>query len=380
MGYESDIATTMLNLGCCFCNTPLRVPESIQRGYGPECDNKYMAGEGLAAVMRRMESMFDPKEAAEAIRSAPDVVPVGWIEPTKVAKKGDLIEVPNENGEPVRVQAGGGEILDGRPINPGSLREYFTKHGGDPDDPTAPWRTDAEVRRQLVSYGIWYASRAARWGFQGSQTTANKVDARFLVISAVQRFARAVGLPAVADQMANFWAARVVVSAKEVSRAVLGERAREMEEREELLKRAIIFETDVPPAHPLYRRTAGPGMMRIHAPFNEEYNRLARENRDVFVAWEKEGPYFFRYFHQKHLRKVINLCQSAFGDAVPSLTRPFRGKAEVEAQLARERNKVAIVDSWTGEVRLFDRQTATRLLEEQPTAGIAKARLRFQKV
>lgn len=358
MGYETDIATVLLQINCTFCGKALRVPESIERGFGPDCDENYMGGMGAAIVAGKMEALFNEAEAAEALRSAPTLVPTTWIEPTRVATKGQIIETPEG-----QVAAKGGEVLESRPLKPGSLREYWRKKGGDADDPAAPWRQNAEVRAALVSYGIWYASRAVTFGFEGSESTAQKVDPRFLVVASVQRFARAVGLVAAADRMANFYAARVMKVVKaQITRV------------EKELRDAIIFETDVPPAHRPFRSALGPGMVRLHAPYSEQYNRLARENKDVFVAFEKDPPYFWRYFHKDNLRKVINLLQEAFGDR-PSITRKMRTPEE---RMQRSRLK-RVVDTWTGEVRLFSPDVARRLLTEQPQTD-RKSQMRYQEV
>ena len=358
MGYETDISTALLQVSCTFCGKALRVPESIERGYGPDCDANYMQGMGAAMVAAKMEALFDPDEAAAALRGAPAIEPTGWIEPTKIAKKGQRIETPEGLQE-----AKGGEILDSRSLKPGSLRDYWRSKGGDADDPNAPWRTDAAVRHGMVSYGIWYASRAVTFGFDSNESTAEKVDPRFLVVASVQRFARAVGLTAAADRMANFYAARVMKVVK----------AR-LSKVEKQLRDAIIFETDVPPAHTPFRRPIGPGMVRVHAPYSEQYNRLARENKDVFVAFEKDPPYFWRYFARGELRKVINLLQEAFGDR-PSITRKMRS---VQERMERSRMK-RIMDAWTGEVRLFAPDVARRLLSEQPETQY-KSRRRYQEV
>lgn len=348
MGYETDIATGLLNVACTFCGKPLRVPESIERGFGPDCDLNYMMGSGAAGVVAKMEAYFDEAEAEAAIRTAPDTAPETWIEPIYVAKEGAMLE----GG----VLAKGGEILKSRPIRPGSLREYWLGKGD-------AWRTSIDARQQMVSYGIWYASRAVTFGFTGAEVSDEKVDPRFLVVAAVQRFARAVGMTAAADRMANFYAARVV----KVIKAKL--KARDKDERD-----AIIFETDVPPSHRPFRNPVGPGMIRIHAPYSEQYNRLARENKKLFVAFEKDPPYFWRYFHQSEIRHVVNICQSAFGDR-PSITRPMRTLADRQRRHQMKR----IVDTWTGEVRLFPPDIARRLLTEQPKTKY-KSQQRYQEV
>lgn len=361
MGYETDISTALLQVSCTFCGKPLRVPESLERGYGPDCDQNYMQGTGAAQVAAKMEALFDPDEAAAALRSAPDIEPKHWVEPIRIAKKGESIETPDG-----LEKAKGGEILDSKPLRPGSLRDYWKDKGGAADDPNAKWRTDADTRRKMVSYGIWYASRAVTFGFQGNESTAQKVDPRFLVVASVQRFARAVGLVAAADRMANFYAARV-------TKVVKARLARVEKE----LRDAIIFETDIPSDHRTWARArhgVGEGVVRVHSPYSDQFNRLARENKDVFVAFEKDPPYFWRYFREENLRKVINLLQECFGDR-PSLTRKMRSEQE---RMERSRMK-RVMDAWTGEVRLFPPDIAQRLLTEQPKTRY-KSQRRYQEV
>lgn len=355
MGYETDISTVLLQVSCTFCGKPLRVPESLERGYGPDCDQNYMSGAGAAMVEARMERGFDEAEAALALQSAPTIVPTNWVNPLAIAKRGQKIETPDGI-----VKAKGGEILKSTPLKPGSLREYWTKKGGSADDPRAPWRTNVDVRHAMVSYGIWYASRAVTFGFDGNDSTAQKVDPRFEVVASVQRFARAVGLTAAADRMANFYAARVMKMVK----ATISSSG----------KNAIVFESHVPPSHQPFRSPIGRDHVRVHAPYSEQYNRLVRENREVFVAFEKDPPYFWRYFRAEDLRKVINILQECFGDR-PALTRKMRTREE---RLQRER-MTRIIDAWTGEVRLFPSHIARRLLTEQPKTRF-KTQLRYQEV
>jgi hypothetical protein len=347
VGYESDIATELLAISCTFCGQPLRVPESIERGYGRDCDENYMMGMGTEMVLSQMRH-FNEAEALAAIESAPDVEPEGWIEPVRVAKKGALLHDGSK--------AKGGEVLESRPLRPGSLRSYWLSKGED-------WRASVSARQQMVSYGIWYASRAVTFGFSGDQVENNKADPRFLVVASVQRFARAVGMHAAADAMANFYAARVVKVVEAKLKQV------DAEERD-----AIIFETNVPATHRPFRDPLGPGFIRIHAPYSDQFNRLARENHRVFRAFEKDPPYFWRYFHESSLREVVNICQAAFGDRM-SITRSMVSAS----QRAAQRAMVRVIDSWTGEIRLFDRATAKRILAGQPQEG-PKSRLRYQEV
>jgi hypothetical protein len=367
VGYESDISTELLCISCAFCGKALRRPDSVERGYGPDCDENFMMGMGAGGVVDQMASTFDEAEAEAAIASAPDIEPTQWVEPTRIARKGQELDPGDGCAEPhehdsdcgfghaaARVKAKGGEVLESRPLRPGSLRHYWRSKGD-------AWRTSIEARQAMVSYGIWYASRAVTFGFDGDQVMNEKADPRFLVVAAVQRFARAVGLFRAADAMANFYAARVVKVVKA-----------KLKEQDSAERDAIIFETGVPPQHRPYRDPIGPGMLRVHAPFSDQFNRLVRENKRVFPAFEKDGYYFWRYFHESNLREVVNICQAVFGDRM-ALTRPMQTS---EVRAARSR-LVRVIDSWTGEVRLFPKAIADRLVNAQPQGG-PKSRLRYQ--
>jgi hypothetical protein len=357
VGYESDISTGLLCIRCVFCGRELRRPESIERGSGDDCDAKYMWGMGADSVIGQMTHAFNEAEAEAAIATAPDVEPTHWIHPTRVAAEGQIVEV-DRDGEKVSIKAEGGEVLESTPLRPGSLRQYWLSKG-------EAWRTSIEARQAMVSYGIWYASRAVTFGFDSDQVLNEKVDPRFMVVAAVQRFARAVGLFRAAEAMAGFYAARVVKVVKAQLKAKLQEQA--AAERD-----AIVFETDVPPQHRPYRDPVGPGMMRVRAPFSDQFNRLVRENKRVFPTFEKDGKYFWRYFHESNLREVVNICQAVFGDRM-TLTRPMQ---TAEMRAARSR-LVRVIDSWTGEVRLFPKATAERLVSTQPVPK-KKGRLRYQ--
>lgn len=319
-----------------------------------------MGGAGGAVVYRQMVDDFDVNAAAEAIRSAPMFEPTQWMEPTgKVVrrfKKGD--ELPN--GE----KALGGEIeAPTRSLRPGSLHDYWIKRGGDPDDTNAAFKDpeNVELRRLMVSNGIWYASRAVTYGFQEDVVTAAKVDPRFLVLASVQRFARAVGLPGAADRMVSFYGAKVVNLVKMTKQTALGN--------------AVILFEEVPEDYrlsmwnPHTRRkehaVVGPGVVRIHTPYvrsggSKEWNRLAKENRDIFFAWEKDEPYWWRYFRSKDLRQVINIAQGAFGDRL-SITRPMIPKREREEFARKTAQMDLVVDLQTGEARYVDKASGRKL-------------------
>lgn len=358
MGYETDVSTQLLRFPCSICGRPLRDPQSLERGWGPVCDQKYLGGAGSNRVMLRMEDLFDPEEAAAAIREAPNLKPDSWVEPipnsiARVYKRGE--ELPDDGGK-----AQGGEIeVATRPLKVPGLRDYWESKGGKADDPKAVWRHDIETRRLMVSNGIWYASRAVTFGYREDIVTSEKVDPRWIVVAAVQRFARAVGLPAAAERMTNFYAVKVkkYIQAK----AKLGKKA--------LGKSGLVFEQVNPEQgievwNPERRRKehrmAGVGLYRLHAPYNEQFNRLARENRDVFVAMEKDPPYFWRYFSERDLRTVINIVQPVYGDT-PAVTRKQLSRAD---RLAIERHiqtSVMVADVETGEARWFSRADAAKL-------------------
>ena len=366
-GYETDISTQLLRFPCGICGKPLRDPVSLERGWGPTCDDKYMGGAGGATVWARMESDFDEREAADALLSAPDIEPTRWMEPTgKISrrfKKGEALP----NGE----TALGGEIeVPTKPLRPGSLKGYWSKKGGRGDDPHAAWREDVELRRTMVSNGIWYASRAVTYGFDQGTVTALKVDPRWLVLASVQRFARAVGLPGAADRMINFYGAKVVNIFKLSKAASKG-------------SQVLVFET-VPEDHVLLiwnpqtrrkeQKAVGPGVLRIHTPYSrdasQEWNRIAKANREIFFSFEKDEPYWWRYFRRGDLREVVNMASSAFGDKL-SITRPMVDKKERQAMDRKTSGMDLVVDLMTGEAR-YVTKSASRTLSRSDRYRVVK--------
>lgn len=328
MSYASDIATIMLDVSCTFCGKPLRDPVSIERGYGPDCDAKYMSGEGAAMVGARMNAV-DLEEFKAAILMAPNVKPENWVNPTSIASKGQTL--------PDGAIAKGGEILSGTTLNMPGLRDYLIGHAAPQDDfeePDAEWRTVPEIRRKVVSTGVWYASRAVSFGFSGEQVSAEKVDPKHMVVAAVQRVARAAGLHSAADRMANFYAARILKDVRARYKAA-----------ESPSRDTIIFET------------LEGGHLRVHCPYSDTFNRLARESR-LFTGYEKDPPYFWRVFKAENLRDVVNLLQNEYGSR-QSITRKSMSQQE-----RRQRSYMqGVVDTWTGEVRLFNSDQARKLLE-----------------
>jgi hypothetical protein len=372
VGYETDVSTQLLRFDCAICGRPLRDPASLERGWGPVCDKKHMGGSGSKRVWEAMVHDLDLREAAAALADAPTIVPTRWVEPVINPRSGkpEIERVFKAKEElPDGTKARGGEILTrAEPLRVPSLRDYWKKIGGSPE--RGAWREDVEIRRTMVSRGIWYASRAVTFGYAEHVVTAEKVDPRWAVVASVQRFARAVGMPGVADRMTEFYGAKVMMIFREkvFKKTKKGDPP---ERREVFVKTEVVVER-VHPDHPIRGRAAGPGMMRIHTPFNDQWNRLASSNRDVFVAIEKDvlrdarpheasAPYYFwRYFRATNLRKVVNLVQEAYGER-QAILRDMLSPAERDTFENQRRGKVLVADLQTQTARWFDPATAERL-------------------
>jgi len=315
-------------------------------------------------VALKMEERFDEAEAEAAIREAPNAKPRPWQEPVEGSirntyKKGDVLP-DGTTAEGYVVEA------ETRQLQMPGLRDYWEKKGGNSGDPRAKWRTDIETRRLMVSNGIWYASRAMYYGYREDEVSADKVDSRWLVVAAVQRFARAVGLPGAADRMTNFYGVQVrkviQASAKEAVRALGGKSGAGKIS-------TIVFE-EIPTGHPVpmwnarARRVestpASAGTYRLHCPYSEDFNRVARANKEIFFSMEKDTPYFWRYFNQSDLREVINIVQGSFGDK-PAVTRKMLTADQRHALQRRLQNDVLVLDAQTQETRWFSRDKAAKL-------------------
>ena len=244
-GYEDAASTKLLAQACIFCGRPLRDPESIERGYGPDCADKYWRPHG------EPPESLDVQVVQEAMRMAPDPLKTRW-------------------------------------------REL----GGDPEDTHAPWATSPFVRKSMLSVGLHHGALAVTYGGDQLKLVSERVDAALLVIAAVQNFALGAGYDHTAEQMQKRYTER-------------------------LKGQLIIFERD----------KQKPSVMGVHTPRSDQWTRVGRENRDVFFRFEKKGWLFFRYFHEAHLGRVVNLLQSVFGDqlavmedgrlvALPSMALP----------------------------------------------------------
>ena len=151
MGYETDVSTQLLRVECALCGTPVRRPESLERGWGAECDKK-MGGAGSARVWAQMEHDFDLREATEALMDAPTLKPTRWMEAVINPRTGapEIERVFKKDDElPDGSRAQGGEVLTkAEPLNVPGLKAYWKKIGGPIKNGT--WRTDPEVRRAVA--------------------------------------------------------------------------------------------------------------------------------------------------------------------------------------------------------------------------------------
>lgn len=337
-----DISTQLMNVSCAICGRPLRVPISIERGIGPECDNKVFGGGATETAAARAAALFDEKLAEETIESAPNVPPPEWGDPVRVASEGETL--------PDGSVATGGEVLEWRPIRVPGLRDYLKSK-----DPREEWRTDLQARLNLMSKALWYASRAVTFGFGQQEVSALKVDPAHEVVASCQRLARAFGLESCAYSMTHFYSARMLTLVK----ARLEDDLKLAAEIQKARAEAIIFER-VPASYwpSGARQAVGPGVMRLHAPYNPLYNDKARELRKVFFAFEKDPPYFWRFFNTTHMAQVVNLLSAVFGDR-KVISRDMITASQRKAEVSKK-NMVLIADVETGEVRYFSPDTAAR--------------------
>lgn len=165
-GWETAVSTQLLASNCVFCHRPLRDPESVERGYGPECAEKYWMPRGLP------ESV-DQEQAEKAMRMAPKV-----------------------------------------------LLERWEAEGGKAGDPDAEWRHDAGVRHKMLSLGLHYGALAVSFGASETSVVARKVDSAKQCIAAVQQFALAAGYAACATRLVDKYMAQLEEAAKSKGKAL----------------------------------------------------------------------------------------------------------------------------------------------------------------
>jgi len=146
-GWENAVSTKLLATHCAICGRPLRDPESIERGIGPDCNEKL-------GRPNMMPTGVDPAGVARALAMAPAV-----------------------------------------------LREAWERIGGAADESDAAWRVSPETRRQMLSIGLHYGALAVSFGPAEASVVRGRVDSAKQCIAAVQGFAQAAGYDAVADRM-----------------------------------------------------------------------------------------------------------------------------------------------------------------------------------
>lgn len=138
-GWENALSTKLLATHCVFCGRPLRDPQSVERGWGPECGEKFWMPESLPTAL-------NVEAARTAMRMAPD-----------------------------------------------KLRARWAEVGGGADDADADWLSEPDTRRKMLSIGLEYGAYAVSFGADAVSTVAAKVDSAKQCIAAVQHFAAACG-------------------------------------------------------------------------------------------------------------------------------------------------------------------------------------------
>jgi len=340
--YATGLSTQLMEVSCAICGRPLRVPLSVERGIGPECDAKVYGGGAGIDAMHRVDKLFDEKLAEETIESAPNIPPEEWGDPVKIAREGETL--------PTGEVAKGGEVLEWKPIRVPGLKDYLRSK-----DPREEWRTDVQARLNLISKALWYASRAVTFGFGQQVVVAQKVDPTHEVVATCQRLARAFGLESCAYSMTHFYSARMLTLVK----ARLEDDLARESEIQKARAEAIIFERVPATYWPSgARQEVGPGVMRVHAPYNTTYNEKARSLRGVFFTFEKEAPYFWRYFRTKDMTAVVNLLSAAYGDR-KCISRDMVTASQRKTEMT-QRVRVLIADVETGEVRYFSPDVAAK--------------------
>jgi hypothetical protein len=229
-GYEQALSTKLLATHCIFCGRPLRDPQSVQRGYGPDCAEKY---------------------AQDFTHGYP---------PTDIDVAGTIAALE---------------------MAPDPLKSRWRQMGGSTEDLSAPWMTDPEIRREMLSVGLHYGAMAVSYGSDQLKTVRERVDAAMLTIVALQHFADAVGYGVVAQKIRDRFLTRL--------------------ENQDHIR--------------FIRSPSRPGAIGVHTPYNDQWLRVARGSGKLFYASERRDKFFFRYFHEQDLGQVINMLQGVFGDA-----------------------------------------------------------------
>jgi SWI/SNF-related matrix-associated actin-dependent regulator 1 of chromatin subfamily A len=171
---------------------------------------------------------------------------------------------------PAQIQA----VLDEAPEG---LREDLDEQG----DLTKP-----EPAFHAMLAGLWHVAKAVEFGDSAIDTVARKVDEGKLVVASVYNLATVLGYRDIAARLL---------------RGRLGE-----------------------PKDLIRFRDTGKGTYQVHTPYDERWNALARENRDIFfTSPQKDEGFWWRTFHSSELRRVANMLQGVYGD---QLTLGLNGK------------------------------------------------------
>jgi len=178
---------------------------------------------------------------------------------------------------PVSVKVSKAQVRAALEEAPGALRMDLEEQGD---------LTQAQPARDALVVGLLHVALAVEFGDSAIDTVANRVDEGKQVVAAVHNLAVTLGYGEVAARLL---------------RGRLGG-----------------------PSDLIRFRDIGKGTLQVHVPYDEKWNVLARENRQIFFAPpQQDGSFWWRTFHSSELRRVANLLQGVFGDR---LTLGVNGK------------------------------------------------------
>lgn len=141
------------------------------------------------------------------------------------------------------------------------------------------WRRRPAVRRDMVDLGLYHVAMAVSYGAGAEDYVADKVDIALLVVASVGSLARAAGYDQIADQLAKRWATKIYDS-------------------------TIRFAYD----------PETPNILAVSTPYNQQFVDAARDWEAVFFRSVRDNKgNFWRLFHERDMRHVVNLLQGIFG-------------------------------------------------------------------
>jgi SWI/SNF-related matrix-associated actin-dependent regulator 1 of chromatin subfamily A len=175
------------------------------------------------------------------------------------------------------IKASRGEVREALAEAPEALRADLDEQG----DLTKP-----EPAFNAMVVGLLHVAMAVEFGDRAIDTVANRVDEGKLVVATVYNLAAVLGYKDIAARLLRFR---------------LGD-----------------------PKDLIRFRDTGKGVFQVHTPYDEKWNGIARENRQIFfTAPEKDAGFWWRTFHSSELRRVANMLQGVYGD---QLTLGLNGK------------------------------------------------------